>query len=194
MKLQITHQESYSRGELLLRSFLGFIYIIFPHVFVLLFVSLWSSILKMLAFWIVLFTGKYPKSFFDFHVGLLRWNLRLNATISNLVDGYPAFGVSANPDNVILEVEYPESLSRGTLLLRAFLGIFYVLIPHGFLLFFRTLWGSILSFIAWWMILLTGKYPKSTHDFITETMRWNTRVSIYMGFMTDEYPPFNGKP
>jgi hypothetical protein len=194
MKLQITHQESYSRGELLLRSFLGFIYIIFPHLFVLLFVSLWGSILKMLAFWIVLFTGKYPKSFFDFHLGLLRWNLRLNATISNLVDGYPAFGVSAKSENVVLEVDYPESISRGLLLLRAFLGIFYVIFPHAILLFFRMIWGSILSFIAWWMVLFTGKYPKSTHEFHTETMRWNTRVSLYMGFMSDEYPPFNGKP
>lgn len=193
MKLEITHQESYSRGELLARSFFGFIYIIIPHGFVLMFVSLWAAILQMISFWVVLFTGKYPQSFFDFRLGLLRWATRLNATMSNLVDGYPAFGVSATSENVVLEAENPEKLSRGALLLRMFFGIFYVIIPHMFILAFRQLWGAILGFIAWWIILFTGKFPKSTHDFLVENLRWNMRVNLYMSFMTDVYPPFNGK-
>ena len=40
MKLTIEHQESYSRGELLLRTFFGWLYIVIPHLFILLFVSL----------------------------------------------------------------------------------------------------------------------------------------------------------
>jgi hypothetical protein len=193
MRLEITHQESYSRGELLARSFFGALYILIPHGFVLMFVSLWAAILQMISFWIVLFTGKYPQSFFDFQVGLMRWSTRVNATLGNLVDGYPAFGVSTKTDNVIFEAENPEKLSRGTLLLRMFFGVFYVIIPHMFILMFRQLWGAILGFIAWWIVLFTGKFPKSTHDFLVENLRWNARVSLYMGFMTDVYPPFNGK-
>ncbi|MFP5471398.1 MAG: DUF4389 domain-containing protein [Bacteroidia bacterium] len=193
MKLEITHQESYSRGELLARSFFGAFYILIPHGFVLLFVSLWAVILQFISFWIVLFTGKYPQSFFDFQVGLMRWSMRVNATMANLADGYPAFGVSTKTDNVIFEAENPETLSRGLLLVRMFFGIFYVIIPHMFILMFRQLWGAILGFIAWWIVLFTGKFPKSTHDFLVENLRWNARVSLYMGFMTDVYPPFNGK-
>lgn len=193
MKLEITHQESYSRGELLARAFFGFLYIIIPHAFVLVFAALWAAILQVISFWIVLFTGKYPQSFFDFQLGLMRWGLRLSAALSNLVDGYPSFGVSTKTDNVILEAENPESLSRGTLLLRIFFGIFYCALPHGFILMFRQLWGAILGFIAWWIVLFTGKFPKSTHDFLVENLRWNTRVNLYMKFMTDVYPPFNGK-
>lgn len=193
MKLEITHQESYSRGELLARALFGFIYIGIPHLFVLLFVSLWGSILQFISFWTVLFTGKYPQSNFDFQVGMLRWSLRLNASFSNLIDGYPAIGVSSSHENVALEVENPESLSRGLLLVRMFFGFIYCIIPHMFLLFFRQLWGAILGFIAFWIVLFTGKFPASTHEFLVENLRWSTRVNLYMGFMTDKYPPFNGK-
>jgi len=193
MKLEITQQESYSRGELLARSFFGFLYIGIPHLFVLLFVSLWAAILQFISFWAVLFTGKYPQSFFEFQVGLMRWNLRLSASFGNLVDGYPAFGISSNHNNIVLEVENPESLSRGLLLVRMFFGLIYCIIPHMFILMFRQLWGAILTFIAFWVVLFTGKFPTSSHEFLVENLRWNTRVNLYMGFMTDTYPPFNGK-
>ncbi|MGB0392197.1 MAG: hypothetical protein ACPGD5_11555, partial [Salibacteraceae bacterium] len=81
MKLTITHQETYSRGELLLRSFFGIFYIILPHIFLLLFIQLWGSILQFISFWVILFTGRYPQSYFEFQVKALRWNLRVNARV-----------------------------------------------------------------------------------------------------------------
>ncbi|MFC2155921.1 hypothetical protein ACFLRB_05480 [Acidobacteriota bacterium] len=62
MKLTIKHQESYSRGELLLRTFFGWIYIVIPHDFALWLVGIWAGILSFLAWWVILFTGKYPQS------------------------------------------------------------------------------------------------------------------------------------
>lgn len=193
MKLTISHQETYSRSELLLRSFFGIFYIMLPHMFILMFIQMWASILQFISFWIILFTGRYPESFFEFQVGMLRWNIRLNARLYNLVDGYPAFGINATDDETSLEVEYPEQLSRGTALLKFFFGIFYVLIPHGFILYFRLIWGLILNFLGFWAVLFTGEYPKNWHRFQVETLRWTTRVNLYMMFMTDEYPPFTGK-
>ncbi|MCB0832346.1 MAG: DUF4389 domain-containing protein [Bacteroidetes bacterium] len=194
MTLTIQHQESYSRGELLLRSFFGFFYITLPHGFLLMFLGIWSAILTFISWWSILFTGRYPQSFFEFHVGLIRWQVRLNARLYNLSDGYPAFGISSTDDKTSVEIPYPESLSRGLLLLKSFFGFIYVLIPHGFLLFFAFIWGIILMFLAWWVVLFTGSYPKSWHEYLTGLIRWNTRVSLYMQFMSDEYPPFSGKP
>jgi hypothetical protein len=193
MKLSITYQENYSRGELLLRSFFGFIYMAFPHAFVMMFCNLWASILAFISWWAILFTGRYPQSFFEYQVKVIRWSVRLNARMRNLVDGYPAFMPGGSDDLTSFDVEYPENLSRGTLLLRAFFGFIYVIIPHAFILVFRALWGSILSFIAWWAVLFTGRYPQSMHQFQVETIRWGARVNIYMANMTDTYPPFNGK-
>jgi len=192
MRLKITHQDNYSRLELILRTLFGFLYIIIPHAFLLFFVGLWAAILQFVAFWIVLFTGKYPQSMFDFQTGLLRWNLRVSARIYNLSDGYPSFGINGTDEHTSLEVLNPEKISRGLVLLRLFLGVFYVYIPHGFILFFRSIFVMILVFLAWWIVLFTGKYPVSFHNWVTGQLRWSTRLSLYMSFMTDKYPAFTG--
>lgn len=193
MKLTINYQESYSRGELLLRTFFGFFYIMLPHAFLLMIFGIWSQIISFIAFWAILFTGRYPESFFEFNVGMQRWSLRVNARWYNLADGYPSFGVNGTDDATSLEIPYPESLSRGLLLAKAFFGLIYVIIPHIFVLYFRIIWGAILGFIAFWSILFTGTYPRSFFDFNVGTLRWLTRVNLYMGFMTDDYPPFSGR-
>ena len=194
MNLDVKYQKRYSRGELLLRSIFGPIYILIPHLFILIFVSLWAQILSFISWWIVLFTAEYPKSFFEFQEGLYRWNLRVNARLNNLCDGYPPFGINAEDEYTVLEIPYPERLSRGTLLLRTFFGAIYVILPHAFMLFFRTIASTVLQFIAWWVVLFTAEYPKSWHEFNVGTLRWAMRVNVYMSFMTDEYPPFSGKP
>jgi hypothetical protein len=193
MKLEIKHQEKYSRGQLLLRTFFGWIYIMIPHYFVLFFVSIWSAILKLIAFFAVLILGKYPKQFFDFHLGVMRWSVRIMARVYNLSDGYPVFGVKGQDENTSLELEYPEKLSRLLLIVRILFGWLYVGVPHGFVLFFRSIATAVLMFLAWWVVLFTAKYPASFHEFNTGTLRWAMRISLYMGFMTDSYPPFSGK-
>lgn len=193
MKLSIKHQESYSRGELLLRTFFGFIYIGIPHYFLLFFVGIWSSILTFISFWAILFTGRYPQSFFEYQVGMQKWVLRLQARVMNLADGYPAFGVKGTDENTSFEIAYPEKLSRGMLLVKAFFGAIYCALPHLFIWYFRFIGSMFLNFLGWWSVLFTGKYPASWHAFNVGTLRWMTRVNLYMSYMTDTYPPFSGK-
>lgn len=193
MKLTITHQETYSRGDLLLRTLFGWIYMTLPHVFFLLFFGIWSAILGFIAFWVILFTGRYPESFYEFQVKMIKWSIRLNARRSNLVDGYPSFFPEGTDDLTHFEIPYPERLSRGLLLVKVLFGGIYCALPHGFVLIFRIIWGAILSFLAWWAVLFTGKYPASWHEFNVGTIRWSTRVSLYLSNMTDQYPPFSGK-
>ncbi len=193
MQLYIEHQESYSRSSLLVRSIFGLFFIVFPHTVALAIAGLWGAVLRFISFWVILFTGRYPESMFEYQVGLMNWSLRLNATLLNLVDGYPPFGVSSRPDNVQLVVEYPESIDRGLVLLRVFLGAFYVVLPHGIVLYFRTLLGLVIAFLAFLAVLFSGHYPKGFHNFMVGTLRWQTRISLYMSFMTDEYPPFSSK-
>jgi hypothetical protein len=191
MTYDIKYAESLSRGELLLRTFFGFLYIGIPHFFLLFFVGMWGAILGFVSWWIILFTGRYPQSFFEFNLGLNRWVARLNARMYNLADGYPAFGVSGSDDVVTVDIPYPESLSRGMLLVKAFFGWLFVGIPHGFALLFLSIGMWIAVFIGWWAVLFTGKMPKGIHDFVVGYLRWGFRVNAYMGNMTDTYPPFS---
>lgn len=71
-----------------------------------------------------------------------------------------------DPQPVKYSIDYPENLSRGWLLLKTFFGWIYVLIPHGFVLFFYGIVVLIVTFIGWWAILFTGKYPKGMFDFV----------------------------
>ena len=192
MKLSIQHQERYSRGELLLRTFFGWIYILIPHAFILMFVGLWGAILQFVAFWVILFTGRYPESMFEFQQGLMKWNLRLNARIFNISDGYPAFGIKSSDEYTDLVIPYPEKVSRGLTLLRMLFGFFFVILPHGFILMFRAWFVGILVFLAWWIVLFTAKYPDFIFDWVSGQIRWQMRVNLYMMYMTDTYPPFTG--
>lgn len=194
MTLEIKHQESYSRGELLLRTFFGAIYIAIPHFIVLIFISLAGSVLNFLAWWAILFTGRYPQSWFEFQVKQMRWGLRVTSRLYNLSDGYPAFGLNAADDRVTFEVEYPEHISRGLLLARTFFGWIYVLIPHGIILGLMSYAVFFILFLNWWIVLFTGKIPHSLFDFVLRFLRWSYRVQLYMSYMTDQYPPFHGNP
>lgn len=193
MTFNIKHAESLSRGELLLRTFFGWLYIFIPHAFVLFFLGLWGAILGFVSWWVILFTGRYPQSFFEYQVNLLRWRTRLSARQFNLADDYPAFGLTSVDPVIQVDVPYPQSLSRGMLLVKAFFGFFFVLIPHGFVLYFLAIAVLFINFIGWWIILFTGKLPVDLHDFIVGFLRWSTRVNLYMGNMTDVYPPFSLK-
>jgi hypothetical protein len=194
MHLTVVHQELYSRGELLLRTIFGAFYIAIPHVFLWVFVGVWSAILGFVAFWAILFTGRYPQSMFEFQVKFLGWQQRVHATLGNLVDGYPAFGLNGTSSRVTLTVDYPERQSRGLVLLRLLFGFFYFLIPHGVCLAFRSIATGVLTFLAWWVVLFTGSYPISWHEFNVGTMRWALRVGLYNALLTDAYPPFSGRP
>lgn len=191
MTFTIKHAESLSRGELLLRAFFGIFYIYIPHGFVLFFMGLWGAILSFISFWIILFTGRYPQSFFEYQVGLIRWQTRVRARMYNLVDGYPAFGIDSKDEAVNVEIPYPENLSRGMLIVKLFFGWFYVAIPHGFVLMFLGIAALFAQFLGWWIILFTGTLPISIHNFITGVLRWATRVGLYLQNMTDTYPPFS---
>lgn len=100
----------------------------------------------------------------------------------------------AAPATVVVDIAYPEKLGRGLVVLKFLLGWLYVGIPHGIALMLYAIAVAVVDFIAFWIILFTGKYPRGMFDFVVGLFRWQMRVTAYTGFMRDEYPPFNGRP
>lgn len=153
------------------------------------------SCLNVVAFWIILFTGKLPKLYFDLFVATFLWSNRVIASLNGLTDAYPSFRFESNQeDKVTYELEYVENYPQGQALIVALFGWFYVGIPHGIILILRFLWVSVLKFVAFWVVLFTGKFPPTWHRFITNTYRWNERVTQYLYLVREKYPPFNGLP
>ncbi|MEN8115326.1 MAG: DUF4389 domain-containing protein [Actinomycetota bacterium] len=65
-----------------------------PHYFVLFFLWIGAFFAVVLAWFAILFTGRYPKGLFDFVVGVGRWSLRVGAyAFLLLTDRYPAFSL-----------------------------------------------------------------------------------------------------
>jgi hypothetical protein len=193
MKLDIVHQEEYSRLELLLRFLFGFIYIIIPHMFILAFLGIAVQFIYIISFFAILFTGVYPKGMFDFMVKYLRWRMRVGARLANLSDGYPAFGLDATDDNVTLEIPYPDNVSRLMTLMRFLFGFIFIMIPHGICLGFLAIGAYFIYLISFLAVLFTGKYPQGMHEYMVGFMRWGMRVGIYFMNMSDTYPPFSMK-
>jgi hypothetical protein len=66
-----------------------------PHYFVLFFLGLGVIFAVVAAWFAILFTGSYPRSLFDYVVGVLRWSNRVNGYAFSLVtDAYPPFSLS----------------------------------------------------------------------------------------------------
>ena len=82
-------------------------------------------------------------------------------------------------------VQYPEKLSRGLIFIK-----WLLLIPHFIILYVLEIVAFVVTFIAWFAILFTGKYPRGMFDFNVGVLRWYNRVQAYFLLMTDEYPPF----
>ncbi len=192
LKFEATHQEQYSRGELLLRTMFGIFYIGLPHLICMIPFAIWGMILRFITWWIILFTGKYPKDYFEYQVKLVRWSWRLTARLSNLVDGYPAFGLNGTDDRTVYEVEYREPYGQGQLLLITFFGQLMVL-PHIFCLILMFIGAYFVVLIAFWVVLITGKYPMGMHNYMVGLNRWVARMGLYLQFMYPSYPPFSGK-
>ena len=71
---------------------LRLIYVI-PHAIVLFFLMIAWCFTTIAAWFVILFTGAYPKALFDFGVGAMRWRLRVEAYMLLMVDDYPPFSL-----------------------------------------------------------------------------------------------------
>jgi hypothetical protein len=179
-----------------------------PHYVVLAFLWVAFVLLSVVAFFAILFTGHYPRAIFDFNVGVLRWQWRVSYYAYGALgtDRYPPFTLRDVPDYPAhLEVDYPEHLSRGLVLVKWWL----LALPHylvvGLLLggagyyignaddtsrFVATGLIPLLALVAGIVLLMTGRYPQPLFDLLLGLNRWVLRVAGYSALMTDTYPPF----
>lgn len=138
---------------------------------------------------LILFRQRYPRWWFDFALELNRYSSRVGAYLFLLTDKYPA---TEEKQSVHLNIDYPDveqDLNRWLPFVKWLLAI-----PHYIVLVVVILAAFLATIIAWFAILLTGRYPKNLFDFVVGVGRWNTRVNAYAFLLTtDKYPPFSLK-
>ncbi|WP_327317495.1 DUF4389 domain-containing protein [Streptomyces sp. NBC_01235] len=174
-----------------------------PHYIVLCFLWIAFVFVTIVAFFAILLTGRYPRSLFEFNVGVMRWNWRVSfyAHTALGTDRYPPFTLAEVSDYPAhFDVTYPEHLSRGLVLVKWWL----LAIPQYIVVgIFVGDWGwgdsdswhagglvPFLSLVAVIILAFTGRYPVHLFNFLIGLARWVARVGAYAALMTDEYPPF----
>jgi Domain of unknown function (DUF4389) len=183
--------------------------LVIPHVIALVFLWIAFFVLTVLAFFAILLSGRYPRAIFNFNVGVLRWSWRVCFYAYNALgtDRYPPFTLADVPDYPArLNVEYPQALSRGLVLVKWWL----LALPHYLVVavFAGGAWAGfnaanhhggwtsgggligLLVLIAGVVLLFTGRYPRGIFGFVVGMNRWVYRVAAYATLMTDQYPPF----
>ena len=88
---------------------------------------------------------------------------------------------------VTFEADYVEQRNRLTTFFRLIL-----LIPVAIVLYVFGIVASIAIVIAWFAIVITGRYPAGLFKFVADFNRFVARVTAYAVLLTDVYPPFNG--
>ncbi|MGD9739276.1 MAG: DUF4389 domain-containing protein [Bauldia sp.] len=180
-----------------------------PHFIILAFLGIAFAFLWIVAFFAILFTGRYPRPIFDFNVGVMRWAWRVIFYATGVLgtDRYPPFTLADVDYPARLDVAYPDQLSRGLVLIKWWL----LAIPHYLIV------GILTSGVIWWttdfgygegvleigggiitllviiagvVLLFSGRYPQGLFDLLMGLQRWVFRVWAYAALMTDEYPPF----
>lgn len=135
----------------------------------------------------ILFRRVYPRWWFDFSRELTRFEARVSAYAGLLTDRYPS---TVDEQSVHLEIDYPNvetDLNRWYPLIK-----WLLVIPHYFVLFFLSIASIFALIMAWFAILVTGRYPRGLFNFNVGVSRWWLRVRAYAFLLvTDRYPPFS---
>lgn len=120
----------------------------------------------------------------DLAVAYQIWTANVSAYYLNMRDEYPPFGQSAYP--VQYDLVYPQDLSRLLIFVK-----WLLVIPHILVLAVLGIGAVAAYVIAWFAILITGRFPLPLFGYLVGVMRWGLRVNAYVMLLTDVYPPFS---
>jgi hypothetical protein len=147
-----------------------------------------AEIAAIIAWFAIVFTGRYPEGLYNFNVGFLRMASRVNGFNYLLTDEWPPFNGEENPQYPIrVGVAAPlDQYSRLKTGLRLIFGI-----PVYLLAIVQSLILSVCTLIAWFVILFTGRLGEGLFNPMRSASAYLTRAGAYFLLITEDWPPFS---
>ena len=147
-----------------------------------------ATLAVFIAWFALLFTGRYPEGLYNFVAGYIRMAARTNALSYLLTDEYPPFNGEDDPAFPV-RVGIPEPLdkySRVKVFFRYIIGI-----PVMILGFIQSIILMVVTVIAWFAILFTGRHPEGLFGPARSALAYLTRAGAYFSLLTEDWPPFS---
>jgi len=137
--------------------------------------------------WLTVFLRRsYPGWLFATNTGIFGFTARTHSYALLLTDRYPSFNAAGSPVHLAFAPPPSGRLSRWRVLFwKAVL-----LLPNLFVLQILFFCALVVSVMAWFAVLLTGRYPRGLFGFVTGAGRWYYRAAAYFLSFNDRYPPY----
>jgi len=181
----VTFEADYVEKRSRLTTFFRLILVI-PHAIVLYLWSIAVYVVVILAWFAIVFTGRWPRGFYDFCAAYWRYSTAVVGYAGLLTDAYPPFGSDVDAYPVRLRVAPPkESYSRLKTLFRIILAI-----PVAIIAYAMEIVAGVGAFLAWFAIIILGRQPKGLQDMTVLGLSYWQRANTYIYLLTEDWPPF----
>jgi hypothetical protein len=162
--------------------------LVIPWAIVAALYAIAAQIAAVIAWFAIVFTGRYPEGLYNFNAGFLRMSTRVNGFYYLLTDEWPPFNGDENPQYPI-RVGVPEPLGAYDRLktgLRLIFGI-----PVYLLAIVQSLILTVCTIIAWFAILFTGRLSEGLFNPMRSASAYLARATAYFLLITEDWPPFS---
>ncbi|HEX6388437.1 MAG TPA: DUF4389 domain-containing protein [Solirubrobacteraceae bacterium] len=142
----------------------------------------------LIAWFALVFTGRYPDGLYGFVRGVAQFMTRMNGYAYLQTDVYPPFDTGEHPEYPIrLSIpEQPEEQNRMTVIFRLILFIPVYIIQYAF-----SIAAQLVAIVMWFAALFTGKSPEGLHNALTFLLGYYARSMAYAALLTDKWPPIS---
>lgn len=181
----VTYEADYLRERNRLTTFFRLIVAI-PWLIVAYVYVIAQMVVVFIAWFAILFVGRFPQGMYNFVGGILRFTQRVNGFMYLQTDEWPPFGIGED-DTYPIRVHFHPPAARQSRMKDLFRLI--LAIPLLFLSYAMSYALMAVAMISWLTIVFRGYQPAAIHNAIAYLMGWNTRATSYIYLMRDEYPP-----
>ena len=162
-----------------------------PHMILAFFYGIAFFFVVVIAWFAILFTGRWPEGLYSFAAGFLRYSGRLAAYLYLIVDAYPPFDGGEHPEYPVQFIVAPPKPSYSRL--KTFFRIILA-IPVYVMQYIFSLWLLVVAVAIWFVAVITGRTSPGLMEAMRMPMAYYVRANAYFFLVTEDWPPFDPGP